>query len=282
MGLFDTVTCRYPLPDAAHQDLEYQTKDLECLLEHFTISADGRLVRHDRRSGVEPGCDVEWPIHRDVRIYAADPRRERGLVEYVLRFTHGRVEWVQRRASEGAPQDTPPTAPREPPLARGDSPARSGLTSAAEGSPVAAHDRRRDDELELIASLHRGQPELVSLLAAANDHWGFEDPVYRFYHQSFKVYWLQERTLAMVEALASLLPQRALHPWFVEIVDAGTGRVFSEAHNADWACVTRPILEAFFHARFFVEMAVRYAGVEEPPSTLPSGYAALLEVYGLR
>jgi hypothetical protein len=46
--------------------------------------------------------------------------------------------------------------------------------------------------------------------------------------------------------------------------------------------VTRPILEAFFHARFFLEMAVRYAHIEAPPQLLPSGYAALLYLFGLR
>ena len=44
----------------------------------------------------------------------------------------------------------------------------------------------------------------------------------------------------------------------------------------------RPILEAFFHACFFLEMAVRYAHIEAPPRPLPSGYAALLCLYGLR
>jgi hypothetical protein len=41
-------------------------------------------------------------------------------------------------------------------------------------------------------------------------------------------------------------------------------------------------LEAFFHARFFLEMAVRHAGLDAPPQALPSGYAALLYLFGLR
>ena len=41
-------------------------------------------------------------------------------------------------------------------------------------------------------------------------------------------------------------------------------------------------VEAFFHARFFLEMAVRYAKLETPPRPLPSGYAALLYLYQLR
>jgi len=46
---------------------------------------------------------------------------------------------------------------------------------------------------------------------------------------------------------------------------------------------TRPILEAFFHARDFLEMAVRYGRrLDAPPRVLPSGWAALLELHGLR
>ena len=82
--------------------------------------------------------------------------------------------------------------------------------------------------------------------------------------------------------LASLAPDRPLNPWFREIVDAGTGKRFKSEGNAEWTRVTRPILEAFFHARFFLEMAIRYADLGTLPNPLPSGYAALLHLYGLR
>ncbi len=105
---------------------------------------------------------------------------------------------------------------------------------------------------------------------------------FRFYHQSFKVYWLQQQTDAIVRELSTLVPGQPLHPWFRKIVTRGTGKQFSPEHNARWTEVTRPILEGFFHARFFLEMAVRYAEFENPPSPLPSGYAALLYLYRLR
>jgi hypothetical protein len=124
--------------------------------------------------------------------------------------------------------------------------------------------------------------ELKALLEESSNHSGFEDPIYRFYHQSFKVYALQERTKAIVRLLASLVPDRALNPWFLQIVAEGTGKQFTPRDNVEWSRVTRPILEAFFHARFFLEMAVRYAYVDEPPRRLPSGYAALLYLYELR
>ena len=37
---------------------------------------------------------------------------------------------------------------------------------------------------------------------------GFEDPIYRFYHQSFKVYALQNETARIVRVLQSLAPDR--------------------------------------------------------------------------
>jgi hypothetical protein len=58
---------------------------------------------------------------------------------------------------------------------------------------------------------------------------------------------------------------------------------FRPEHNARWLETTRPIVEAFFHARYFLEMAVRYGrSLEAPPTLMPSGWAALLSLYGLR
>ncbi len=141
---------------------------------------------------------------------------------------------------------------------------------------------RRVFEETLLRNLHLRQSDLTALLESCSSHWGFEDPIYRFYHQSFKVYALQDQTLRIVHVLESLAPVRPLNPWFREIIEQGTGRSFRQEDNKDWPRATRPILEAFFHARFFLEMAVRYATVQQPPSPLPSGYAALLYLYGLR
>ncbi len=137
-------------------------------------------------------------------------------------------------------------------------------------------------EAALLASLRAQREALNALLDASSGHWGVEDPVYRFYHQSFKVFWLQQRTDTIVQRLSGLLPDRRLHPWFLEIIRHGTGKEFATSDNDRWTLRTRPIVEAFFHARFFLEMAVRYATLERPPRPLPSGYAALLHLYQLR
>ncbi|MFN9249300.1 MAG: hypothetical protein ACK6DS_19760, partial [Planctomycetota bacterium] len=122
--------------------------------------------------------------------------------------------------------------------------------------------------------------ELQELWNSVNDHWGYEDAIYRFYSQSFKVYSLQKTTIRIVELLQSVVPGRELNPWFSRIVQDGTGKQFTMADNARWLEATRPIVEAFQHARYFLEMACRYhEAQEEQPS--PSGWAALLNLYQL-
>jgi hypothetical protein len=97
MGLFDHVRCEYPLPDPTQQEREFQTKDLDSLMHHYVITRDGRLIRKARPDdgwGPRVEHDMEWPIHGDIRIYDFD-QEARQSIEYVVRFTHGRVEWVR-------------------------------------------------------------------------------------------------------------------------------------------------------------------------------------------
>lgn len=138
------------------------------------------------------------------------------------------------------------------------------------------------EHAELLTAIRREELALRGLLARSSDTAGYEDPVYRFYHHSFKVFELQSLTEQIVAALKGLLPGRDLDAGFREIVSQGTGKTFSSDMNLDWERHTRPILEAFFHARFFLEMAVRHAGLERAPTTLPSGWAALLCLYRIR
>ena len=67
---------------------------------------------------------------------------------------------------------------------------------------------RRVLEETLLGNLRGRKAELTALLENCSSHWGFEDPIYRFYHQSFKVYSLQEETARIVHVLESLAPER--------------------------------------------------------------------------
>ena len=136
---------------------------------------------------------------------------------------------------------------------------------------------------ELLDRIKEELPRLEELLEEAGSHWGYEDPIYRFYHQSYKVFHLQSLTRRIVEALASLLAERELNVWFREIVAAGLGKEFSAEMNARWTDETRPILEAFFHAKYFLAMVVKYGReLDSAPSLLPSGWASVLHLFGLR
>lgn len=114
MGLFDTVKCEYPLPIAAHQDREYQTKDLGSLLDRYTITRNGQLIRHRRPGARGLNRDIEWPIHGDIRIYDYD-QATKEFIEYTVRFTHGRVEWIRRVGErDAALPDEREARPSEP------------------------------------------------------------------------------------------------------------------------------------------------------------------------
>ena len=141
----------------------------------------------------------------------------------------------------------------------------------------------RPEAQQLFRNLVKKLPALEALLIKCNNEGRYEDPIYRFYHHSFKVYSLQVQTKEIVAVLQSLRPGTSLNDWFRQIVKEGTEKTFSPEHNRQWLQITRPILEAFFHAKFFLEMAVKYGKeLDNPPTMLPSGWAALLYLYNLR
>ncbi len=136
---------------------------------------------------------------------------------------------------------------------------------------------------KLLLNIKQNLPKLETLLAQVESHWGMEDGFYRFYHQSFKVYGLQHETENIRKALQDLLPDRSMNQWFSEIVAQGTGCEFEASHNQDWLRHTRPIVEAFFHAHYFLKLAVKYGKeLENAPDRLPSGWAAVLYLFNLR
>ena len=145
--------------------------------------------------------------------------------------------------------------------------------------PISPDDHDAESEPLLLAIKAR-HAELAALLEQVSSHWHGEDGFYRFYHQSWKVFGLQTDTLDMVAALQALWPERHFHSWFAQIIREGTGLEFSFADNRDWLRKGRPILEAFFHARTMLEMAVKYGKeLDHAPRLMPSGWAALIELF---
>lgn len=104
MGMFDSIQCQYPLPDPAFQNAEFQTQDLDNVLGRYTITREGRLVRHRypidlQDGGNEPSAGAglssgeEIAYHGDIHLHATGADDE--VVTFCVRLTHGRVEWIR-------------------------------------------------------------------------------------------------------------------------------------------------------------------------------------------
>src|SRR5579875_1775245 len=99
MGLFDDIHCDYPLPGnppafVAKQP-DFQTKDLDCCMEHFTITTDGKLRRD---SGPDDMGDFTGTVEfYTSNIVASGPGvytrngEDAESVGYRAVFVHGRV-----------------------------------------------------------------------------------------------------------------------------------------------------------------------------------------------
>ncbi|MBN2052045.1 hypothetical protein JW756_00920 [Candidatus Woesearchaeota archaeon] len=142
----------------------------------------------------------------------------------------------------------------------------------------------------LLKNIKDNLPELEKLLEEVSSHWQYEDAVYRYYHQSFKVFYIQEATQKIYAALEKISPhepKEVPNEWFNNIMKQGAaGEKFKLEHNQEWEKTCRPFLEAFFHAKYFLEMAVKYgkkySKPSSPPNRMHSGFAALLELYNRR
>jgi len=127
MGMFDEITCEYPLPDPEVQAELFQTKSFEKLLDRYTITKDGHLIKHEVRwepvpeekrpyygTSVKeeypilqlvgsiktvPIGDIEIPYQGDIRFYTSKETQEpgqRAWYEYCAHFTKGKVRWIKR------------------------------------------------------------------------------------------------------------------------------------------------------------------------------------------
>lgn len=121
---------------------------------------------------------------------------------------------------------------------------------------------------KLVSSFEKSEPEFI----------------YRFYHQSFKVFGYKEiirYTVQFFEELAA--ESSSLNAWYRGIVDLGLDKDFSDSTNDNWLIETQPLLEAFWHTKFFVtQMKSSAASLETAPEILPYDWAAVLYLYGLR
>lgn len=135
---------------------------------------------------------------------------------------------------------------------------------------------------KLLNSIKKNLTEIKCLLDEVNSHWNYEDPVYRYYHFSFKSYYIQSSTSIMID-LFKRIYNRPLNEQFINIIKDGTHKFWKQSDNKNWHKVNRPMFEAYFHAKFFLEMMYKYGReLKNAPEIAPSGWAAVLYLYNIR
>jgi len=137
----------------------------------------------------------------------------------------------------------------------------------------------------LLNNIKKKLSELRKFLEGLNEC--YEDVVYRFYHQSYKVSLYKPFISDAVELLESLSPLdykylEILKMSFQKIKINATGKDIFEACQKD-KFSSKETVEAYFHIKYLFEMIVKYGQkLETPPEILPIGWAAVLYLYGLR
>ena len=74
-----------------------------------------------------------------------------------------------------------------------------------------------------------------------------------------------------------------LNSWYLEITNSALSKGFDDETNSKWFEEILPVLQAFWHAKYFLEQMIQAADeLETAPQILPSGWAAVLYLYNLR
>jgi hypothetical protein len=108
-----------------------------------------------------------------------------------------------------------------------------------------------------------------------------EDGVYRFYHGSNKVFFLQDpvkEAFTLIKEIGGESDPPNFE--YARIVEAGTAHQFSETTNENWEAETKPILDASSHTKYSINMMVKYAKeLETVESPLEPGVVAVLYLW---
>ncbi|HEY8147318.1 MAG TPA: hypothetical protein VIK51_00190 [Vicinamibacteria bacterium] len=159
MTAFDRIVCEYSLLDPRDRDREFVTRDLGGWgRDRYVITRDGRLIRQAsiRGQDLEPVKDVEWPVEGEIRMVDDDVTAAEDPVEYAVRFTGGRVEWIRRVRMEAAESAIPPL----------DASARGAMVPERMGRPASPEEFRSSvpRKLELVDGHIPGEQRLVMFL----------------------------------------------------------------------------------------------------------------------
>jgi len=92
MGMFDRIKCEFELAEKEFQNNEFQTKDLDCELNNYLITKEGRLILISDKGNT----DLEF--HGDLIFYdyIANSLNNKEWHEFKARFTEGKLQWIRR------------------------------------------------------------------------------------------------------------------------------------------------------------------------------------------
>lgn len=136
---------------------------------------------------------------------------------------------------------------------------------------------------ELVTNLTDQLPDLIALRDRIAE-WTDAKCVYRFLHQSFKVFEVQSATADIIAAFERLAPTGVpfSNDWARHILDAGVGHTFTLAANRDWLATTLPIVNGYQFARHLLDVTIDAADTATGEGLLSQAWATVLYLYGLR
>ena len=109
MGMFDEIRIAAPHNEALDprvRDATFQTKSLDCWMNMYEVSSDGRLIEHVGRRVIEyidEDYTRDTEYHGDIVFYVLLRDRPTGkaqfndgtMLEYKARFTDGTLQWIR-------------------------------------------------------------------------------------------------------------------------------------------------------------------------------------------
>lgn len=144
-------------------------------------------------------------------------------------------------------------------------------------------EKKHKRSIELLSNIKSERERISRLLNRFKSQE--PDQIYRFYHQSFKVFIMVPLIEQADKLFRDIAPEGSeINSWYGLIAKGGIGKAFDEqTTNENWLSEVPQILLAFWNAKYFLEqMTVAADELNEAPMTLPSGWAAVLYLYGLR
>jgi len=103
MGMYDEIWWQAELPHGRSPEKRlFQTKSLHRCLDRYVVTSEGRLClvgngwQDDGEFGgaYDSKANVDTDFHGDIRLLSVGGEHS----EYVARFTHGKLEWIQLMA----------------------------------------------------------------------------------------------------------------------------------------------------------------------------------------